>query len=487
MVSAGIDFGTSNSSIAIWADSGPRLLPLESGSTLLPTAIYASQREVHLDNAIDEESLQKRVAKAKVAQSRKVREGGEEVRFVKVLGDAELESIERGVMRRELAEQAAKQLANRSLANLALSSSEIWFGEEAIRMHLRNSSSGFFMRSPKPFLGANIAATHAERFKEITAKILSHIKAQAEYETQQPIDNIVLGRPVMFQGTQGEQGNAQAIGLLRGAANAAGFRNVEFLLEPVAAALDFERGLKDESLVLVVDAGGGTTDCSFVRLGPSLSESKDRNHSILGYCGGRFGGTDIDVKLAIRKIMALLGKDSLLRNGLPVPNSVFCDAASVYDVHAQERFLSRKTGGEIRGYVAQSTEAIKLKRLLKVHQNALNYRINRSCELAKIHLSEKDVVNLPLRYIDDGLIVEILRAEFREAIGSELDKIVALMIEATRQAGTSPDMIYVTGGTSRSPVVHERIARAYPSVPIISGDSFGSVTAGLATWARQIF
>lgn len=57
-------------------------------------------------------------------------------------------------------------------------------------------------------------------------------------------------------------------------ARRAGFTDVAFLYEPMAAALEFESTLTREQRVLVVDIGGGTSDCSFVRMGPSLRTRK---------------------------------------------------------------------------------------------------------------------------------------------------------------------------------------------------------------------
>ena len=55
---------------------------------------------------------------------------------------------------------------------------------------------------------------------------------------------------------------------LRSAAQRAGFREVEFQYEPIAAAFDYEQAVRGEEKVLVADIGGGTSDFSIVRVGP---------------------------------------------------------------------------------------------------------------------------------------------------------------------------------------------------------------------------
>ncbi len=65
-----------------------------------------------------------------------------------------------------------------------------------------------------------------------------------------------------------------------------------FQYEPVAAGLDYEATLQEEKRVLVVDIGGGTTDCSLLLMGPQWRSRLDREASLLGHSGCRIGGND---------------------------------------------------------------------------------------------------------------------------------------------------------------------------------------------------
>jgi hypothetical chaperone protein len=323
-------------------------------------------------------------------------------------------------------------------------------------------------------------------FTEIVTRMLAHIRGQAEARLGAPLDRVVLGRPVNFHGTRGEAGNVQATAMLQAAAQAAGFREVEFLLEPIAAALDYERTIARDQLVLVLDAGGGTTDCSMVRVGPSFRDQSVRDASVLGNSGTRVGGIDIDIKLALRKIMPLLGLDSLLHSGLPMPNNVYWKAAAINDVTAQAEFYARTTAVEIERLQREAVDKQKLARLQTLHDSRLTYRVNRSAELAKIGLSEHDAVPLDLAYLEAGLTTQVSVPEMAEAIERELAVFVALMREVEAQAQTRPDVIYVTGGTARSPIVEHFIRKHYGDMDIVVGDLFGSVTSGLTTWAQRM-
>jgi hypothetical chaperone protein len=258
-------------------------------------------------------------------------------------------------------------------------------------------------------------------------------------------------------------------------------------MEPIAAALDYERGIRNDLIVLVLDAGGGTTDCSMIKLGPSYVQLRERNSSVLSYAGDRIGGTDLDIKLALRKIMPYFGKGSLLSDGLPIPNTLFWNAVAVNDVNAQEQFLSDSTRREIALYLAQALDKRKVQRLQRLQIGRLMLRLNRSAELAKIHLSDRDPIKLPLRYIEPEFVISVSRHDLRESIDRELDVFLSLMKEVERQAGTRPNVIYVTGGTARSPVVNEWIRANYSNTEIVMGDAFGSVAAGLTTWAHRIY
>lgn len=50
--------------------------------------------------------------------------------------------------------------------------------------------------------------------------------------------------------------------------------------------------------MLVVDIGGGTTDCSMLLMGPQWHDKANRADSLLGHSGCRVGGNDLDIMLA---------------------------------------------------------------------------------------------------------------------------------------------------------------------------------------------
>ena len=483
---AGIDFGTSNCSIGVWKNNAPSLIPLERNSFQLPSAFYTVKDNVELER-IDTDQLAIRVGEAKRRQSLAHSEAERQGRKFKALSLSELENIERGQMRREIAERAKAAYEGQTIKDALYSDSEVVFGTEAIERHIAEPLDGYYAKSPKSFLGADLRPMQIQLFTEICTRMLVHIREKSIANRATDIDNIVLGRPVNFHGTRGEVGNTQAVNILHSAAISAGFKEVDFMMEPVAAALDFERQITQDTKVLVLDVGGGTTDCSMINIGPSFRDQEDRNGSILGYSGDRKGGLDLDVKLAFHTLMPLFGKESTLTNGKPIPNHLFWDAVAINDISLLTGFASMQTGKDIEDYLQHAAEPDKLDRLLYLHEQKLSRRIGRSAEQAKIQLSDQSSIALPLDYVEKDLGVTITREQFKHAITRELDTFVKLMKEAEAQAGTAPDAIYVTGGTAKSPTVDAAIREAYPNTEVIIGDAFGSVASGLTTWAHKLY
>ena len=66
---------------------------------------------------------------------------------------------------------------------------------------------------------------------------------------------------------------------LRSAFTQAGYPNVTFELEPIAAAYAYEATLDHDELILIGDFGGGTSDFSLLHVGPSFSQASPPGRS----------------------------------------------------------------------------------------------------------------------------------------------------------------------------------------------------------------
>jgi hypothetical chaperone protein len=125
--------------------------------------------------------------------------------------------------------------------------------------------------------------------EDLIGEFLAEVKERAEVEVGGRVDEIYLGRPVHFS-TDPEVDTAAAAHLQKAAA-AAGFTRVFLQYEPVAAALDYDLRLARPQTVLVFDFGGGTLDVTVMRIGGGIAPE------ILSLDGVPVGGDNLDFRI----------------------------------------------------------------------------------------------------------------------------------------------------------------------------------------------
>ena len=266
---AGLDFGTSNCSIAVIKNNTPALIPLEDGKSRLPSSLFIEHSNSTPAN-LTTDLIAKQICALK-----------EDPRVSTSLSHEQLVNIARKQLRKAHRLNTANDQRAQSIVQALAANGDVIFGEEAELTHVSDPESGFYIKSPKSFLGADINATQRAVFTTIVEKMLAFIKQEAECIKQQEFSQIMIGRPVNFHGLLGKDGNKQALSIIDSAAAKVGFKEVQFLMEPVAAAYDYERQLNEDKLVLILDLGGGTTDCSMIKVGPSYVHLIDRQDCIL--------------------------------------------------------------------------------------------------------------------------------------------------------------------------------------------------------------
>ncbi|MFQ7458107.1 MAG: molecular chaperone, partial [Klebsiella michiganensis] len=242
-----------------------------------------------------------------------------------------------------------------------------------------------------------------------------------------------------------------------------------------------------EKRVLVVDIGGGTTDCSLLLMGPQWREKADRQQSLLGHSGCRVGGNDLDIALAFKCLMPLLGMGGDTEKGIALPILPWWNAVAINDVPAQTDFYSAANGRLLNDLLRSARDSEKVALLLKVWRQRLSYRLVRSAEESKIALSAQPSVTAGLPFISDELATAISQQGLEAALDQPLARIMEQVQLALDNSNEKPDVIYLTGGSARSPLIKKALAAHLPGIPVAGGDDFGSVTAGLARWAQVMF
>lgn len=450
---AGLDFGTSNSAVGIGSATEAQLVRLENQQHFLPSTLFTYDRNYVCDY------IQQNIA---------------------------------GSQKSIYQEQRAIQLRRAKTQKLAEgfqpSDQLVFFGNEAFNYYIEAPEEGTFIKSPKSFLGATGLSERQVHFFEdlVTAKMLN-IKLQAENNLQATLTNVVIGRPVNFQGVDSADSNHQAIRIMTEAATRCGYQNIEFLYEPLAAGIDFETDLREDALVLVVDIGGGTTDCSMVKMGPSFVQKEDRSKDFIAHSGRRVGGNDLDIALTFHQLMPLFGLGSDRENGLPIPSSPYWSAAAINHVAEQTNFYSDQTKQSIARLEAQARQPELIRRFMQLQQYKLNHRLVKSAEETKIALSDQLSYFLTLPYIESELGLTITHAQLELAVEKQLRNILTLVKDCLNQASTTPSYIYLTGGSAKSPIIRAALTKLLPEIEMVDGDYFGSVAAGLTKWANKIW
>ena len=105
--------------------------------------------------------------------------------------------------------------------------------------------------------------------EELIARILTDLRHAAEQQFGISVQSAVVGRPVRFVGAETGDDNQFAEDRLASAFRAAGFKTVAFEMEPVAAAHYYESTLDRDELIMIGDFGGGTSDFSLIHVGPT--------------------------------------------------------------------------------------------------------------------------------------------------------------------------------------------------------------------------
>ena len=405
----GIDFGTSNSAMAVRSGTGPaRMIALEGGAHTLPTALFFNAEDARTH-----------------------------------------------------------------------------FGRDAVGHYLAGIE-GRLMRSLKSLLGSALlqdkTAVHGKlvSYQDIIGLFLGMLAQKAVDTLGGMPARVVLGRPVHFVDGDADR-DQQAEEALRLAALGAGFANVSFQFEPIAAALDYEQRTDRESLVLVVDIGGGTSDFTVVRVGPQRRVRAERGSDVLATTGVHVGGTDFDRRLSLELLMPLLGFRHLGPTGREVPSRVFFDLSTW---HLIQWLYSPRALRDAQNLRTDFADARLHGRLMRVLQERLGHRLANTVEQAKIAASLADAdAPMPLDWIEAGLCAAVTPESMARFLAQPLAQVVACAHACVQLAGLAVqdlDAIYLTGGSSALRPLRQALRSAFPDTPQIEGDLFGGVAAGLA-------
>jgi hypothetical chaperone protein len=439
-IAYGIDFGTTNSSIAAaFPDGSTQVLAIEGSSEMMPSLVYLNRDGNRLSGT---DALR---GFLDTATARTRCRGCSLVEWIDGIPDSDCRQMR----------PDGFCLDSRLLAQVK---SEL---------------------SDDDFVSTHSWAVDFE-LEDLVAATILRLKRAADRQFGTDVKRVAVGHPVRFAGAAGpafdlRQGVAK--GRLVEAARRAGFDLVVPVPESQAAvALDEI----DQGIVVCTDFGGGTFDVSVI-------DVLDDGGDILALDGVAVGGEEFDAKIfdglvrpAIRLDYEFRRPDGQTRR---VPARLRRRLRSMSGL--KSLLADRDLSGTLTGLYGLGGDSL-LKLIDELLYGGQAWTFYRAIEATKVQLSssESAVIDYRRPWID--LQIPISRNDFESLIASDLDDIRFCLQQAINTARVgAEDVAFVTctGGSSQIPAYRRMLSDLFPRATTIERDPFTSVVRGLADFA----
>ena len=429
----GLDFGTSNTSVAVWDSGRSTVLPIDPlAGAAMPTVLYVRR---------DGSSLVGRPAiEAYLTDNR---ERGPIKREYRPLG-----------IRMESSNPRQKTVEAQILTDV--------------------SSPGRLFQALKTFLGDPLDVRtnvfgEARGLEELIAVVLAHVRERVDALVGEMPEEITIGRPVEYVG--GATAEARAVTRMRRAAELAGFRDVRFAFEPVGAAHAAEI---TSGLALVFDFGGGTLDLAIVR-------REEGGLDVLATAGREIGGDRCTERLIDEVIAPRLGSRATWGpKRLRLPAFI---VNALHDWHALSALNEKPLLEALDDLVRQGAPKRELAALRSAIELQLGYDIFMTADATKIALSSEPAAILTYHHAAVDVDALVTRGRFERLIDSLLTDTESLITDVlVRAEVSSTDIaeVVTTGGSSAIPAFRALLVRRFPNARVRDAAAFTSVAAGLA-------
>jgi molecular chaperone DnaK len=265
---------------------------------------------------------------------------------------------------------------------------------------------------------------------EISAAVLTEMKAIAERHLGQTVTKAVITVPANFNDSQRQA--------TKDAGRIAGLEVLRILNEPTAAALAYGCGKGLSQRIAVWDLGGGTFDISVLQISDEIFE-------VLSTCGDTFlGGDDFDDRL-----IDLLADEFFSQHGISLRNNTF----------ALERLKVAAEGAK-QSFSTESEVEIRIPDVIE-GRDGEQLSIERTLEVG----------------------------EYKKLVTDLLQQTFAVCDEALRNAGVVTrdlDSVILVGGPTRLPLVREAVTNYFQQEPQASVDPDEVVAMGAAIHAASL-
>jgi hypothetical chaperone protein len=367
----------------------------------------------------------------------------------------------------------------------------VFVGAEALRQFVEHGAEGRLLRSIKRHLGSRSFSGTVIRGRLVSAEelvgaVLRQMRVRADEYFGAPVRRVLLGRPVHFDG----EDDSFAESRLRKAAELAGFEEVHFLAEPVAAARAFGAAAEREELALIGDFGGGTSDFTVLRVGPRALRRED----VLAVGGVAVAGDALDASLMRSQVGRHFGAEVRYRapfgtNVLRMPRAIVEHLCSPAHLSMLQRRDIASFLADVRRWSLSADDRRTMDQLTALVEETQGFNLFEAIERAKRELSSESDAEIVFSHPGIEVREPVTRSGFEEASRREVDEILRCLDETVRAAGIGFGEIGVvccTGGTAKVLRIAAEIRRRLPAARVEQFRGFHSVVEGLAREAHEI-
>lgn len=365
------------------------------------------------------------------------------------------------------------------------------FGAGALADYVAQGLRGRFIRSVKRFLpiasfSDTRIGTRRVTLEELVGVFLREMRQRANAYFDRDVRRVMLGRPARF--SDDDQADALAEARLRRAAEFAGFEDIHFCPEPLAAAYDFGTTKPGARTFLVADFGGGTSDFTVARLDPTRTDTLQ----VLAIGGVAQAGDAFDGSLMRHGIAQHFGARVRYQvpfgsNWLEMPAPLMerlCSPAEIC-LLARRDVLEFLRG--VRSGSARDEDKRHVDQLTTLIEDGLGFQLFEAIEQEKRALSVHEEATFRFEYPGIDIQEPFTRARFEQASARVSSSILTRLDQVLERANIAPsdiDRVCSTGGSAKVPVIREGLETRFGAHKLQALSSFHAVIQGLAERAR---
>lgn len=371
--------------------------------------------------------------------------------------------------------------------------SRCFYGADALRQYAALGPQGRLIRSIKKHLPSrSFVGTYIDErpmnLEDLIGAVLGEMRARANRFFGADVKRVVLGRPARFAVKDEDDRFAEY--RLERAARSAGFTQIDFLPEPIAAAREFRATLTEPKLVLVADFGGGTSDFTLLRMRRERYDASD----VLAIGGVSVAGDAFDAALMRHHVARHFGSEVTYRvpfgqNELRMPPALMEKICAPAEASLLRREDALGFLRDVRSWSLGGDDKRHLDQLLIFVEDNLGFPVFEAIEMGKRALSEAEQTSIVYSYPGIEIAEPVTRAEFTHSSARATEAILNTLDATLERGGALPgqvDIVCCTGGTARLPALAAALAERFGEAKLTQFQHFHSVVHGLADHARQL-